>query len=248
MTEKNNEPRGTALVTGAARRVGRVIAVALARAGYDVLVHYRSSETEARAVVAEIESLGRRAKAMQADLADWSQTAHLCEEIGRLGWQVDVLVNSASVYYETPLPTVTPAQWQELLAVNLQAPFVLTQLLGIEMKRRGRGRIINIADCNTTRVYRNFTPYLAAKAGLVAMTEATALELAPEVTVNAISPGTVLPPDESDAEYHEAAVRRSPLKRAGTPEDIADMVVYLATKGQFITGANFRVDGGATIR
>ncbi len=238
----------TALVTGAARRVGRAITTRLAQAGAGVLIHYNTSREEAEAFAAELTGQAPEVHIVQADLSDADSIQEMVEGLRISGHSVDLLVNSAAVYFPTELGNVTAATWDFIHNINLRAPFLLSQALGSQMKARGYGRIVNITDCNTRRPYREFAPYLASKAGLVSLTEALALELAPEVTVNSISPGTVLPPDDSESSYREAAIKRSPLKRAGTPEDIANMVAYLCEHGQFITGSNFTIDGGATIR
>jgi NAD(P)-dependent dehydrogenase (short-subunit alcohol dehydrogenase family) len=238
----------TALVTGAARRVGRVIALELARAGLNVIVHYNTSSRESDEVAAEILSMGRQAHTIFGDLEKPESIQAMAEELNRHGMEIDVLVNSAAVYCATPLPEVTVDSWDHIMNVNLRAPFLMCQAFGLKMKERGWGRIINIADCNVRRVYRNFTPYLASKAGVITLTESLALELAPEVTVNAIAPGTVMPPDKADDEFREQAVRRSPLKREGHADDVARMVRHLVEHGKFITGTVVTIDGGATIR
>lgn len=237
-----------ALVTGGGRRVGRAITLALARAGTDIVVHYNQSSKESDAVAAEVLDTGRQVDTIKGDLSDPAAIEQMLSELDRHEIAIDILVNSAAVYYPTPLSEVTPEIWDKIIAVNLRAPFLMAQGLGLRMKKRGQGCIINIADCNLQRPYRDFTPYFAAKAGVAMITETLALELSPEVRVNAISPGTVLPPDDADVNFKTQSINRSPLKIAGTPEDIADMAVYLAAKGRFITGSNIRVDGGATIR
>ncbi len=238
----------TALVTGGGKRVGKEIALALASAGANLLIHYNTSSRASDEVAAEILSLGRKVDTIRGDLADPEQIDRIVSTMTHHAIKIDILVNSAAVYYPTPLGEITAEIWDKIQAINVRAPFLLSQALGREMKQRGSGLIVNISDCNLKRPYREFTPYFAAKAGLAIMTETLALELAPEVRVNSISPGTVLPPDESDPEFREQALNRSPLKIDGKPQDVATMVVYLATHGQFITGSDFRIDGGATIR
>lgn len=238
----------TALVTGAGKRVGKEIALALAAAGANLLVHYNTSSRASDEVAAEILSMGRKVDTIRGDLADPAQIDRIVSTISQHDIRVDILINSAAVYYPTPLGSVTSETWDQIQAINVRAPFLLSQALGREMKLRGHGLIINISDCNLKRPYREFTPYFAAKAGLAIITETLALELAPEVRVNSISPGTVLPPEESGPGFREQALKRSPLKIDGKPQDIAAMVVYLATHGRYITGSDFRIDGGATIR
>lgn len=244
----NNLSGKRALITGAGKRVGRAIALALADAGADIVVHYHTSSRESDEVAAEVLSRGRRADTICGDLADPAKIDLMVNELNRHEIAVDILVNSASVYFPTTLGEITADHWDRIMAVNARAPFLLSQKLGMQMKARGDGLIINIADCNLDRPYRNYTPYFMSKAALHIMTETLALELSPEVRVNTISPGTVLVPDDAGSDFYEQAINRSPLKTEGRPEDIAQMVAYLAQHGRFITGSDFRVDGGATVR
>lgn len=238
----------TALVTGGGRRVGREIVLKLASLGAHVVIHYNTSSQESDAVAAEVLTMGAKADTVRANLADPAQIDLMVSELDRHAIAVDILINCAAVYGETPLGSITASAWDEIIAVNLRAPFLLSQALGTRMKERGTGSIINICDCNIRRPYRGFTPYFASKAGLAIITETLALELSPEVRVNAISPGTVLPPDDATAHFEEQAVQRTPIKQPGAPQDISNMVAYLTTHGRFITGSNFVIDGGATIR
>lgn len=238
----------TALITGAARRVGRVITLRLAEMGADIVIHYHNSSRESDELAAEILTMGRKVDTIYGDLEKTADIAAMVAELDRHELHVDILVNSAAVYYATPLEELDPDAWDRIMNINLRAPALLCREFGLRMKARGAGTIINIADCNVRRVYRNYLPYLVSKAGMVTLTEALALELAPEVRVNAIAPGTVLPPDDADPAFREQAVRRSPLHLPGSPDDVAYMVGHLAAHGGFITGTVITVDGGATIR
>jgi pteridine reductase len=160
---------------------------------------------------------------------------------------VDILVNSASVFPRTPLADVTVEQWDEVHAVNLRAPFLLGRELGMAMAQRGWGKIINISDCAVNRPYKNYLPYLVSKAGLVSLTRVLALELAPHVQVNTIAPGTVLMPEGADGGLESLILAKTPLKRIGTPEDVAKLVRFLVEDGDFATGGFFAMDGGAGI-
>jgi pteridine reductase len=235
------------LVTGGSKRVGLAISRALAEAGANLILHYRSSREQAESAAAELSSLGAEVRLVQADLGDAESVQRMLAELDG-GPTVDVLVNSASVYYPTPLAEVTLQQWNDNLHVNLQGPFLLSQHLGLKMVQRGRGRIVNIVDCNLRRPYRGFLPYLVSKAGLMSLTECLALELAPQVQVNAVAPGTVLLPPDATEEQRETSIRRSPLKRIGDPEDVARMVLHLVLHGDFMTGGYYAVDGGSGIR
>lgn len=238
----------TALVTGAARRVGREIAIHLARAGADVLVHYHRSHDDAESTAAEIRALGRTCTTLSADLGDADATELLAATaLAAPGGPPAVLVNSASVFPTTPLESLTTAQWDAVMAVNLRAPFQLARALGPAMAARGAGKIINIADGAIHRPYRRHLPYLVSKSALDAMTRVLALELAPAVQVNTVAPGTVLFADDQPPALREAIVRDTPLGRIGEPADVAAMVVHLVLHGDFITGAFVAVDGGVGI-
>ena len=157
--------------------------------------------------------------------------------------RIDILVNSAAIFYRTPFATVTEADWDRFLTVNLKAPFLLCRRAGELMSRQGSGKIVNVADIAGAKVWAEYIPYSISKAGLLALTTGLAKALAPAVQVNAIAPGTVLLPDGSSAEERERALARVPLKRLGSPEDIARAAVYLI-QSDFVTGEVLSVDGG----
>ncbi|HWP65229.1 MAG TPA: SDR family oxidoreductase [Candidatus Limnocylindria bacterium] len=236
-----------ALVTGSARRVGRAIALALARRGANVLVHCNHSALEGRGVVEEIRALGRDATVLRADLADARAVERLATAALEHAGTVDVLVNSASNYVRTPLATLDEHAWDHSLDVNLKAPYLLSVALGRHMQASGRGCIVNIVDWAAERPYRDYLPYCVAKAGLVGLTKALARELAPEVRVNAVAPGPVLLPEDMSTDEAARVVRATPLARIGRPEDVAACVVFLAADAPFSTGAVFHVDGGRSI-
>ena len=236
-----------ALVTGAARRVGRVVAHELAGRGANVIVHYHTSAAEAATAVASLRALGVEAEAVGADLADTAAVRRLASEAEARSGGIAVLVNSASNYLQTPFDTITEADWDASLDVNLKAPFLLAWTIGRAMRDRGEGVIVNVADWAGERPYRNYLPYCVSKAGLVALTKALAKELAPDVRVNAVAPGPVLLP-EHFSEGEVAAVRRAtPLGRIGTPEDVARAIRFLAEEADFSTGSILHVDGGRGI-
>ena len=235
-----------ALVTGGARRVGQAIALELARAGCDVIVHCYSSRDEAEATASQIAALGRKCWVVAADLAKSDAVSVLNAGLASVP-PVDVLVNSASVFWRTPLEGLTEDQFDATLAINLRAPFFLARHFGLAMKSRGRGRIINVADAAVRRPYRNYAAYLISKSALVAATEVLALELAPVVQVNTVAPGTVLMPEDADADLEALIIRKTPLKRTGDPSDVAAMVRHLAEAGDFMTGGYYAVDGGSGI-
>jgi pteridine reductase len=233
------------LVTGAARRVGAVIAAAFHAEGARVAVHYRSSRTEADALVARLEALRPgSARAFAADLADTAACARLPESVVRAFGRLDVLVNNASTFYATPVGGITPDQFDDLVGSNLRAPLFLTQAAAPELAKR-EGLVLNIADIHGLRPLANHAVYCAAKAALVMLTRSLARELAPAVRVNAIAPGPVLWPEQGvDAELRERIVARTALKRAGTPEDVARAALFFARDAPFVTGEVLAVDGG----
>jgi NAD(P)-dependent dehydrogenase (short-subunit alcohol dehydrogenase family) len=231
------EVRGRwALVTGAAKRVGREIALELGRRGMHVAVHYHRSAAEAAETVAALAALGVEAVALGADLADARAVAELAAAAERRSGGIMVLVNSASTYVRTPFDALDEAAWAASLDTNLRAPFLLAWHLGRAMRSRGVGRIINLADWAVDRPYAGYLPYFVAKAGIVGLTKALAKELAPAVQVNAVAPGPVL--------LREAIRRATLLGRIGRPEDVARCVRFLAEEADYTTGAVYHVDGG----
>ncbi len=236
-----------AVVTGGHVRVGRAISLALARAGMNLIVTYRTSSAAAERAVAEFKTLGVEAQALAVDFEAAEPVVHLAEQIfARTGASLRVLVNSASVYYETPLGEISAEAWDKVLATNLRAPFLLSQRLGLSMKNNGGGQIVNIGDWAGFRPYRGYLPYLVSKAGIIHMTRVLALELAPEVQVNCVCPGPVLLPEDT-TEGEAAAIREAtPLQRLGTPEDVARSVLYFV-ESEFTTGSILMVDGGRLI-
>jgi pteridine reductase len=236
-----------ALVTGAAKRVGRAIGRELATRGMHVVVHYNTSQDEAAAAVRELEALGVQAVALRADLARADDVRALAEAAEARTGGIAVLVNSASNYFRTPFDDLTEEVWDASLDVNLKGPFLLSWHLGRAMRARGAGRIVNITDWSGERPYRSYLPYTVSKAGLICLTKALAKELAPEVAVNAVSPGPVLAPEDMSETEREAITRATPLRRFGSPEDVARCVRFLVEEANFTTGAVFLVDGGRLI-
>lgn len=240
--------RPAALVTGAGKRVGAVIARSLHAAGYDLALHCRRSVAETEALAAELE--GARAEStlvLQAELADPHAPAALVDAaLARFG-RLDALVNNASAFFPTPVGTATVAQWNELFASNAQAPFFLAQAATPAL-RTARGAIINLVDIYAERALADHPVYCMAKAALAAMTRALALDLAPDVRVNGVAPGAVLwPSDGKPYDDQQAMLARTPLQRAGSPEDVAGAVLWLLRDAPYVTGQIVRVDGGRTL-
>lgn len=236
-----------ALVTGAAKRLGQAIALGLARRGVNVVVHYGRSKEEAEETARQIERMGRNAAALQADLTDPRQIQRLIEQAAQALGPVDILVNSASSFQRTPFGEVTVEQWDRLMQTNLRGPFFLAQAVGVEMKRRGAGKIINLSDSTMPYAVADFTPYAISKAGIEALTRGLARALAPEVQVNAILPGAILPASGGEEAGWEAAIQANLLKRRGYPEDVVQAVTFLIEQGDFLTGVFLPVDGGRSL-
>jgi NAD(P)-dependent dehydrogenase (short-subunit alcohol dehydrogenase family) len=234
-----------ALVTGGAVRVGRVIALGLAREGADVAVGYHRSGVAARRTVSELRALGVRAVALRADLGKPAEARGLiAATVRRLG-RIDVLVNNAAIFFRTPLATATPAQFDRLIAVNLRGAFFCSQAAARAMGRRG-GRIINIADVGATRAWPGYIAYGISKAGVVMLTKGLAAALAPGIQVNAVGPGVVLLPEGFPRPSGRRLATRIPMGRHGAPEDVAAAVCFFATCPDYITGQVLYVDGGAS--
>ncbi len=236
-----------ALVTGAARRVGRAVALELARAGCDVALHYHRSEPQARELVNLVTGLGRRAAAFQADLGEPEAPQRLVAQVRQVMGGPDVLVNNASLFEPTPLEPGSQADWAAAFQVNAIAPALLAAAAAPGMKAAGGGRIVNLVDILAERPIRRYPAYCASKAALASLTRSLALELAPEINVNGIAPGIAVFPEAYDAGLRARLVGRVPLRREGTPEGIASLVRYLVTEGDYITGQIIAVDGGWSI-
>lgn len=230
-----------ALVTGSGKRLGRAVALGLAAQGADVVIHYRSSETEAREVVAEIHGLGRQSVALQADLAQGPEIQQLFQRVETHFGRLDLLVNSAANFLPTDFASTTEKLWDLSLNTNLKAPFFCSQAAAPLLKKTS-GAIINFADIGGILGWPGFIPHSISKAGVIMLTRCLAKELAPEIRVNAIAPGTITmsgDPPEWEADF----VRLAPLHRSGRPEDIVAAVCYLAS-AKFVTGTVLVVDGG----
>ncbi len=238
----------TVLITGAAKRVGRTIALNLAAAGADVLIHYHRSEKEAVALQKLIQKKFRKKSGLvRGDLGRFRELKRIADEAWSLRRKIDVLVNNASTFYPTPLGKVREAEWEDLFNVNARAPFFLSEAIGLRMKKRGQGKIVNIADWAALQPYTQYVPYCASKAALVAVSQGMARTLAPEVQVNTILPGPVMWPDDLGPAVLRSVLRNTPLRRIGTPGDIANAVKFLIESGDFMTGSLLHVDGGRHI-
>ncbi len=233
-----------ALVTGAAKRIGRAVAVRLAAEGANVVIHYHQSKSEADAAVAEIEALGRKAVAMQADLCSVADIKRLFQQTAEQFGQLDILINSAANFLPAHLADTTEKMWDAALDTNLKAPFFCAQAAAPLLKQ-SRGVIINFADIGGILPWPGYIPHCASKAGVIMLTKCLAKAFAPEVRVNAVSPGTItMSGDPSD--WEADFIRRAPLHRTGTTDDVADAVAFLV-HSTFITGQVLVLDGGRTL-
>lgn len=234
-----------ALVTGGAHRVGRAMSLGLATAGADVMVNYMQSAGAAAETVERIQSLGRRAIAVQADVSTTAGVRRLAEaavaEFGRL----DILVNSASLFERSRFEDITESEWDRVMAVNLKGPFFLSQATAPLLRAAG-GVIINIADLSALQPWPSFAHHAVSKAGLLHLTRILARVLAPGVRVNCIVPGTVLPPEGFDGEDYAGGQDRRVVERQGSPEDVVDALLYLV-RSPFVTGQSIIVDGGRAL-
>ncbi len=239
------------LITGGAKRVGAASARLLHAAGANLMIHYRSSATEARALSTELNALRADSVALiQADLLDIGGLPALVHQTVATFGGLDVLLNNASSFYPTPVGNIAEKDWTDLMGSNLKAPLFLSQAAAPELRKR-RGCIINITDIHADRPMKNYVVYSVAKAGLVGLTKSLARKLAPEVRVNGIAPGPIMWP-EGDANFDEVSRQRiishTMLKRAGDPSDIALAVRFFAMDTHFVTGQILAVDGGRSAK
>ncbi|GMU80871.1 MAG: beta-ketoacyl-ACP reductase [Planctomycetota bacterium] len=238
--------RRVALITGAARRVGRAIALRLAAAGCKTAIHYHRSDADAAETVRLCRAEGVEAETFSADLADAAAIDPLVEAVCARFGRLDFLINNASTFEKMSLDTFDLAAWDETLRVNLTAPMLLARAAAPQL-RRNRGRIINLCDISTARPWPDRLAYMASKGGLETLTLALAKALAPDVNVVGIAPGVAAWPDGYDAATRDRLTRRIPLGRPGTPEDIAALAHFLLAEGDYITGTIIPVDGGRGI-
>jgi 3-oxoacyl-[acyl-carrier protein] reductase len=232
-----------ALVTGAAKRIGRSVALRLAADGADVVVNYATSKNEAGDVVREIEELGQRAIAIQANVSRRDEVEALFAATSKKFARLDILVNNAGIFFAAAFSEITDEQWDRIMDTNLKSQFLCAQAAAPIMKRQGRGRIINLSSLGGILAWPKYTHYCVSKAGVIMLTRCLARALAPEILVNGVAPGTIQFPGElPDEDY----IRRVPLHRVGGGDDIADAVAYLTT-ADFVTGQVLIVDGGRAL-
>jgi len=235
-----------AIVTGAGIRVGRAIAEKLAARNYHVICHGNRSHEAAKELAQSIQEEGGSAEATQADLSDIEAVRRLGQSILEKHSEISLLVNNAGIYENCAFEDITLDAYRKMQAVNLEAPFFLSQIL-LPALRKANGTIVNISDSSVVRPYGNYSHYFVSKAGLENLTKVLAVELAPHIRVNGVGPGTVAFPPDFDKRLQSSITAKIPMKRTGAEEDIANAVLYLANDATFITGQVLRVDGGSSI-
>ena len=229
-----------AVVTGAAKRIGRSIALRFAEAGAHVVVNYDSSQAEAEALVEEIKAKGVNAAAVQGNVAHRDDVQKLFHAVEAQFGRLDILVNNAGMFFSAKFEELTEEQWDRVMDTNLKSQFLCSQTAAPLLKKSGRGRIINLSSLGGLLPWPGFTHYCVSKAGSIMLTKCLARVLGPEITVNSIAPGTIqFEGEEPDTDF----IKRVPLHRVGTGDDIAEAALYLAT-APFMTGQILAVDGG----
>ncbi len=243
-------PEPVALITGAAQRIGKAVALSLHARGYSIVIHYRHSDEAANTLCAELnKTRADSAAAIAADFADIDALQGFADAVLKRFGRLDALINNASDFYPTPIGAITLKDWDQLFASNVRAPLFLAQAFSKALST-SQGCIINMADIYAERPLDQHSVYCSAKAALVMLSKSLALELAPAVRVNAIAPGAILWP-EQDSDFSAQEQRnmqdKVPLKRIGSPEDIAKTIAFLVCDAPYITGQTIAVDGGRTL-
>ncbi len=238
----------TALITGAARRIGAAISRSLHANGMNIVIHYRGSRQEAEDLCNELNAQrADSAITLQADLLKMDDLGSLAQKAAEYWGQLDALVNNASSFYPTPVGSITETQWDDLMGSNLKAPLFLSQAAAPYLQKT-RGCIVNIVDVHGFRPMKQHPVYCVAKAGLAMLTQSLARELGPEIRVNGVAPGAIMwPASEMDEQTQQTILERTALKRQGRPEDIASTVKFLIGDADYITGQVIPVDGGRSL-
>jgi NAD(P)-dependent dehydrogenase (short-subunit alcohol dehydrogenase family) len=235
-----------ALVTGGAKRVGKAIVNKLAAHGCRLVVHYRTSQIEAEDTIRELQTAGSEAIALQADITQAAEVDRMIEAAVAHFGRIDILVNNASVFYRTPIATLTAEEIERVIDTNLTGTFICAQKIGLRMFDWGSGHIINMADVAGLRPWVDYLPYSVAKACVLTLTQGLAMELAPKVMVNAVVPGPILFQDDTPENVRQREIDKTLVKRMGTPEEVAELVAFLA-ESDYSTGGIFHCDGGRAL-
>jgi len=233
----------TALITGGAHRVGKAITLALAQAGANVVINYHTSAAAAETTAAEVRKLGSEVLAVQADIAEHRQVQTMVDSARQKFGSVDILVNSASLWQSTPFPMEKLDTWHRVIDILINGSFYCANAVAPLMLAKGEGAIVNIVDLSAWEPWPNFMAHSVGKAALLALSRQLALELAPQVRVNAVAPGPVLPPPDYDDEKVARTAQKTLLNRWGNAEDVAEAVLYFV-QANYVTGEVLAVDGG----
>jgi pteridine reductase len=236
------------LITGAAKRIGKEMALSFFNKGWDIVIHYNSSKDEAEGLADQMNSeRNNSAMLVQANLDNTNEVENLVKKILTKNRSIDALINNASTFYPTPIGTFSEENWNALMGSNLKAPLFLIQSFYKELEKN-KGFIINVTDINVDRALVNHSIYLAAKSGLQTLTKSLAKELAPNIRVNAIAPGAILEPPNTDwtAEQKNNIINAVPMRRMGTEKDIVDAAIYLS-EAEYVTGQILNIDGGKSL-
>jgi NAD(P)-dependent dehydrogenase (short-subunit alcohol dehydrogenase family) len=235
------------LITGSAVRVGKSIALTLASSNAKVVIHYHTREKEVNETYNQIRENGAEAMIVQGDISKINDWQIMHKKILDHWGKIDVLINNAAIFYRTPFFHITEKDWNKFLNINLKGTFYGCKIIGKTMYKNKFGKIVNIADVASYNVWPNYIPYCISKAGVVALTKGLAKALAPFVTVNAVSPGTVMLAENYDENEESSLISRTPLQKIGDPQDIANTVKFLLEGSDFITGTIINVDGGRSL-
>ena len=239
--------RKVAIVTGSGRRLGRQIAISLAKKGYNLILNYHHSALEAKDTAKIIRTYGVRAVPIRADISKKLEVQRMINRTIREFGQIDLLVNNTSIFLESSLLTTTEKKWDATIDINLKGTFLCSQAVAPYMLKQKKGRIINIASLGGLQPWKEHLPYSISKAGVIMLTKILAGTLAPDIHVNAIAPGTIYLDGEEKSGVKHIPVESIPLKRYGNSKDITDMIIFLSTTSRYITGQIIPIDGGRSI-
>ncbi len=242
-----NHKTRVALVTGGGKRLGNRIALALAKNGFDVAINYHTSKKGAMQAVNSIRVLGKRSLPLQADISRSSDVRKMIRKVIQVFGRIDLLVNNSAIFVHSPMLKTSERIWDSTININLKGTFLCSQAVAPIMLKQKRGRIVNIASLGGLQAWKEHVPYSVSKAGVVMLTRIMARSLAPYILVNAIAPGTISFRGEEDNSVRHTSKKNIPLKKYGTSSDMTDMVVFLATKADYITGQVISIDGGRSI-
>ena len=235
------------VITGSADRIGKALALGLANEGAHMVIHYNSSPKNARRTIEEIVQSGQKAFAFKADFNHLSQIKRLIDNAKRALGSIDVLINSASLFYPTPMNKIKESQWDNIINVNLKAAFFCSKYASKYMLEQDGGKIITISDIGAILPWKFFSAYCISKAGLIAMTKALAKEFAPSITVNAIAPGNMLPGKNLSSHALTTLKRKTLLNRFGSPQELIECIKFIL-RSDFATGSIFVIDGGQLLK